>query len=111
MSRLSEEYGIEEDSRYAACEREAAFSFLIFLLAAAASIGSFYGLTVGRVPDAYGAVFGLPSYLFWGIVATDLAFLVALLVGLRTIFRDVDLDPVDPRDPVDPSTHPERPGG
>ena len=96
MRRLTEEYGIEEDSRYAACEREAAFSFLIFVLAALASIGSFYGLTVGRSPDAYGTVLGLPSYLFWGIIATDFAFLIALLVGLRTIFRDVDLDPVDP---------------
>ena len=93
---MTEEYGIEEDSRYAGCEREAAFSFLIFVLAALASIGSFYGLTVGRAPDAYGAVFGLPSYLFWGIIATDFAFLVALLAGLRTIFQDVDLDPLDP---------------
>ena len=96
MARLTEEYGIREDSRYAQCVREAAVSLGLFLLAAVASIASFYGLTQGREPEAYGAVLGLPSYIFWGIVAVDVAFVIALFASLRWLFRDIDLDPVDP---------------
>jgi hypothetical protein len=96
MARLTTEYGIEEDSRYALCVREAVLSAVLFLLAAVAGLGSIYGLTVGRDPEMYGAVLGLPSYLFWGIIITVFTFLLALLVSLRWVFQEVNLDPIDP---------------
>ena len=96
MGRLTKEYGIQEDSRYAACGREAALSALLFLLAAIAGLGSAYGRTIGRDPEMYGIIAGLPSYLFWGIIVTVSVFFLALLASLRWIFQEIDLDPIDP---------------
>ena len=71
-------------------------SYQSFQLAAAASFASYYGFTRDRDPAAYGAVLGLPSYLFWGIVFVDVVFVLALAASVRWLFQDMDLDPVDP---------------
>lgn len=96
MANLTDEYGIEKDSRYATCVREAIVSGILFLGSAAATVGFVYFLTVGQEPAEYANVLGLPSYIFWGIVATPIGFLFSVWVCLRTIFQDTSLDPVDP---------------
>lgn len=96
MPRLSDEYGIEVDSRFPFCAREALLSVALFVLGGVAAVGSIYALTAGRTPEEYGTVLGLPSYLFFGVVLVDLGFLLAAGLALRLVFRDLSLDPVDP---------------
>lgn len=108
MAKLTDEYGIEVDSRYDTCVKEALFSAAIFLLSAIAILGTVYGLTAGRSPEEYGVVMGMPSYVFWGVIMTHVGFLLALLAGQRLIFRDLSLEPTDPaagpdNDPAEPA--------
>ena len=109
--RLTEEYGIVEDSRFRQCAREARTFFILFVLGAVAAVGLIYVLTTGRDPTEYGTVLGLPSYIFWGVIVVDAVFLGALLMALRTLFQEMDLDPEDPAASDEPTGGPAREAG
>ena len=101
MSRLLEQLGITEDSRYATCFREAMTALTLFVVGAAASLIVIYLATVGKTPQEYSTVLGLPAYLFWGIVVVDLVFLLAVMLIVRFVYRDMPLDAADPSDRKD----------
>jgi uncharacterized protein DUF997 len=96
MSKLLEDYKIREDSRYTSCFREAMISLGIFVAAAVFSITLTIVMTTGRGPQEYGRVLGLPAYVFWGIVATNLGSLLAVVLLVRFVYGNTSLDPTDP---------------
>ncbi len=67
----------------------------MFLGTAVVAMAFVITLGLGRVPQDLDWVWGLPSYLFWGVLCTQIGFLIALALILRFVYRDIPLSPGD----------------
>jgi len=94
---LLREYGIKEDWRYPICLREAVICLSLYVLTAAVSIFLMY-FTTPRPPEEYTLTWGLPTFIFWGILVTQAASLVAIIILLRYVFQDIPLDDLESSD-------------
>ena len=92
-SRLLEKHAIEPDPRYRICEREAVIAAAMFLATAVVAMVFVITLGLGRAPEDLDWVWGLPSYLFWGVLCTQVGFLVVLALILRFVYREIPLSP------------------
>ena len=89
-SRLLEKHAIEPDPRYRICEKEAVIAASMFLGTAVVAMALV--ITLGLRQDL-DWVWGLPSYLFWGVLCTQIGFLIALALILRFVYREIPLSP------------------
>jgi uncharacterized membrane protein YhdT len=83
---------VVDDPRFAICFREALFALALFVGTAAVSVIVIHATTAGRSPEHYTFVLGLPSFIFWGIIAVYVVFIVALELMLRYVYTDMPLD-------------------
>ncbi len=65
----------------------------MFLGTAIVAMAFIVSLGLGRAPQDLDWVGGLPSYLFWGVLITQIGFLIALALILRFVYRDMPLSP------------------
>lgn len=89
---------IEEDPRYAQCNREMIASILYWLSYGAAVIGTAALLGYGRSATEIGYVFGIPSWMFWGAVVGLFFCAVVPTLLIKTVFANfsVAADPEAP---------------
>ena len=92
-SRLLEKHAIEPDPRFRSCAKEAVIAASMFLGTAIVAMAFIVSLGLGRAPQDLDWVGGLPSYLFWGVLITQIGFLIALALILRFVYRDMPLSP------------------
>lgn len=90
MSKILKEYGIEEDPRYKQCFKEAMSALILYAVHMVWVLGSVYLLWY--VGDSDGRVFGLPSYLFWGVLVGSIALIIAIWLMIKFIYKDMPLD-------------------
>ena len=92
-SRLLEKHGLEPDPRYRICAKEAVIAASMFLTTAIVAMVFIVNLGLGRAPQDFDWIWGLPSYLFWGVLVTQIGFLLSLALVLRFVYRDMPLGP------------------
>ena len=65
----------------------------LFLATAVVAMVFVITLGLGRAPEDLDWVWGLPSYLFWGVLCTQVGFLIVLALILRFVYREMPLSP------------------
>src|SRR5699024_2976768 len=90
MRNILDEYGIDQDPRFAQCFREAAISLLIYALHMSWTIGLAYGIWF--LGDQGARVFGLPAYLFWSVIVSSLFLILLVWLVTRYYYKDMPLD-------------------
>lgn len=96
MSKLLSEYNIEEDPRNKQCFIEAMAALILYFVYMVVVFGTVYGLWY--LGDQTSTVFGLPAYLFWGVLVPTIALIFAIWIMVKFIYRDLSLDAVAPAD-------------
>ena len=66
---------------------------VLFVGTAVVALVFLVSLGLGRAPEEMDWTWGLPSYLFWGVLVTQVGYLVALAAILRFFYRDIPLSP------------------
>ena len=94
---LLREYGIKGDWRFPICLKEAVICLSLYVLIAAVSIFIMYFTTPGPTEECT-LTWGLPTFMFWGILVTQVVSLVAILILLRYVFQDIPLDDLESSD-------------
>ncbi|KWX68487.1 DUF997 family protein [Mycobacterium sp. NAZ190054] len=90
MSKLLQEYGIEEDPRNRQCFKEAMSAlglFSVYTIVVVVAAAALWAL------DPEGRIFGLPTYLFWTGVVAPVALVVSVWAMTRFTYQDMPLDP------------------
>lgn len=90
MKRL-EYHDIEEDPRYAQCNREMLASVLYWLSYGTAVIGTAAALGYGRSATEIGYVFGVPSWMFWGAVVGLFFCAVVPTLLIKVVFSNFSI--------------------
>jgi len=90
MSKILEEYGIEEDSRYKQCFKEAMACIYVYAIHMLFVFACVYFLK-----DQPGDIFGLPLYLFWGVFMGSIGLVVAVWALTKFYFQNISLEVVE----------------
>ena len=95
MSDLLRKYGIEVDPRYKQCNKEAAYTFVTFIAAGIVSMTLVYFLGIKRPPEAYGTIWGLPDWAFYGVIVVGIIYCLAVWIIVKYVYKDMSLEPDD----------------
>jgi uncharacterized membrane protein YhdT len=92
MADLIKKYDIKVDPRYRQCNKEALITFLVYVAFGIFNSIVIYVLGVRKSPSEYGFVWGLPSWLFYGVIVVGALFFVAVLITVKFVYKELPLE-------------------
>ena len=81
---------IEIDPRFRICEFEMKLTFAVWFAYAVVSISLSYWLGMGE-PAAYSYLWGVPTWLAWGVWVSTAVFFVIIVYICLFVFKNMDI--------------------
>lgn len=93
-----------------AARREATFTFVVFVLALAYTVGYCSQYAYGRTLDSLTFVWGFPDWVFWGIVVPWAVVLAITILFCLTVMGDESLGQEVDETHASPGSHEDHAG-